>query len=247
MGKHLVCSDLHGQYDLWAQIKEDLQSDDTLFFLGDAIDRGPHGWKLLKELLTDRRVTFICGNHEDMMLQYFATSDNSKEEKLLHWMQNGGSETLQELAEDDFGNVTSTLMTIDSLPLVLTYTNPDNKIFILSHAGMTPQELKNGALTSDATEYSLLWDREHYLDAWHNNPTLDNVYVIHGHTPIPLMLQEFDSISLPTGRIFQWEENFPPLIYDNGHKINIDCGAFASGLTVVYNMDDGTSKVYQQS
>ena len=31
-------TDLHGQYELWRQIKEFCQPDDKLYFLGDASD-----------------------------------------------------------------------------------------------------------------------------------------------------------------------------------------------------------------
>ena len=61
-------SDLHGRYDLWEKIKSHLQENDVIYFLGDAIDRGPDGLKLMQELLTDKRVHYIIGNHEEMML-----------------------------------------------------------------------------------------------------------------------------------------------------------------------------------
>ena len=51
-----VTTDLHGNYDLWAQIKEFLQEDDTLIFLGDAMDRGSRGFEIFMELLNDERV-----------------------------------------------------------------------------------------------------------------------------------------------------------------------------------------------
>ena len=39
---HYVCGDIHGQYDDYIQILEqiDLKDDDTLYIIGDAIDRG---------------------------------------------------------------------------------------------------------------------------------------------------------------------------------------------------------------
>ena len=40
---HYVTTDLHGNGLLWRKIKEKLNIDDTLYFLGDAIDRGPDG------------------------------------------------------------------------------------------------------------------------------------------------------------------------------------------------------------
>ena len=61
MGRTFALSDLHGQWGLWQQIKQFLNQDDKLYFLGDAIDRGPKGYEIMKELLCDSRVTYIMG------------------------------------------------------------------------------------------------------------------------------------------------------------------------------------------
>ena len=44
-------SDIHGQRELFDQVMAEIGSDDTVYFLGDAIDRGPDGWNILKELM----------------------------------------------------------------------------------------------------------------------------------------------------------------------------------------------------
>ena len=63
------CSDLHGRYDIWRQIKSFLKPEDKLYYLGDAADRGPNGWKIIKELISDNRIIYIKGNHEDMLVK----------------------------------------------------------------------------------------------------------------------------------------------------------------------------------
>ena len=42
-------SDLHGRYDRYRQLldKLDLEEQDTLYVLGDALDRGPEGFRIL--------------------------------------------------------------------------------------------------------------------------------------------------------------------------------------------------------
>ena len=67
MNKVYAVSDLHGMYGLWEKIKNYIDETDTIYFLGDAADRGPHGIKIMKELFTDKRVKYILGNHEDIM------------------------------------------------------------------------------------------------------------------------------------------------------------------------------------
>ena len=62
-----ACSDLHGNYNLWKSIKNYLKNEDTLIFLGDAIDRGSDGLKILYEIMRRPNTIYLCGNHEYMM------------------------------------------------------------------------------------------------------------------------------------------------------------------------------------
>ena len=67
MNKTYAFTDLHGMYPLWEQIRDFCDESDKLIFLGDACDRGDDGLKIIKELLQDKRVTYIKGNHEDFL------------------------------------------------------------------------------------------------------------------------------------------------------------------------------------
>ena len=107
MNKTYAFTDLHGIYDLWAQIKDYCNETDTLYFLGDAADRGPDGLKIIKELLTDKRIKYLLGNHEEMMLDtiqcYLPNFDGSLDpmdtEEWI-WMQNGGYLTLEDFKQE---------------------------------------------------------------------------------------------------------------------------------------------------
>ena len=46
-----VFSDIHGQRVLFDKIMNRIGPNDKAFFLGDAIDRGPEGWQIFKELM----------------------------------------------------------------------------------------------------------------------------------------------------------------------------------------------------
>ena len=63
-----ACSDLHGDLNLWKQIKSFLKENDELYFLGDVIDRGEDGIEILKDMMNLLNVYFIIGNHEEMMI-----------------------------------------------------------------------------------------------------------------------------------------------------------------------------------
>ena len=61
-----VISDIHGEYDMFMDLLEkiSLQDSDTLYILGDILDRGPHPVKTLRKLMlillsSDFQVLFI--------------------------------------------------------------------------------------------------------------------------------------------------------------------------------------------
>ena len=74
-------SDLHGCYDKYTKLLERLHmtSDDSLYILGDIVDRGSGGMKILLDLI-DRKNVFSCrGNHDhcaQMLLRNFVLSND---------------------------------------------------------------------------------------------------------------------------------------------------------------------------
>ena len=66
-----VMSDIHGNIPRFESIMEqiDLQPEDTLYILGDVIDRYPNGIKLLRRVMAMPNIKMLLGNHEYMMLQ----------------------------------------------------------------------------------------------------------------------------------------------------------------------------------
>ena len=65
-----VLSDIHGQMRRFQSVMKqiNLQSEDTLYVLGDVIDRYPDGIKTLRQLMAMPNVKLLLGNHEFMML-----------------------------------------------------------------------------------------------------------------------------------------------------------------------------------
>ena len=86
-------SDIHGELDRWNEMLKLIQfSDtDTLYFLGDAIDRKQHGIEILQDIMRRPNVHMILGNHEQMMLDSF-WSNNTYDARRL-WKNNGGGST----------------------------------------------------------------------------------------------------------------------------------------------------------
>jgi len=61
-----VMSDLHGCYDKFQKILKVIHfsAEDTLYVLGDVLDRGPEGFKLLLNLAERSNGVCLMGNHE---------------------------------------------------------------------------------------------------------------------------------------------------------------------------------------
>ena len=172
MGNTYAVADLHGNLELWAGIRAFLEPDDKLFILGDIADRGPSGWTMLKQALEDPRVTYIRGNHDQMLLDAWRSDWMD-----THiWFWNGGYETYDALHQDAFHEVT--LVQLAKTKLYHCYENTKGQKIHLSHAGFTLME--NDEIPN---KEDLLWDREHIRDRcdwWPvENPT---DYVVHGHT-----------------------------------------------------------------
>lgn len=61
-------SDLHGCYDKYMKLLERLNktSDDSLYILGDIVDRGSEGIKILLDLINRKNVFSCRGNHDHL-------------------------------------------------------------------------------------------------------------------------------------------------------------------------------------
>ena len=113
-----VMSDLHGCFDKYKEMLSliDLVPRDTLYVLGDVIDRGPDGIKILQDMMFQPNVFPLLGNHEftssmclpwlmeEVTGQSLATLDETQLAALSEWIVNGGGPTLRrlkDLSQDD--------------------------------------------------------------------------------------------------------------------------------------------------
>lgn len=76
-----VCSDLHGEYPTYQTIVKKLKDKDKLYILGDVIDRGPDGIKILQDLMKKKNnnIEFLIGNHEYNMIKTLYFNDKKAE------------------------------------------------------------------------------------------------------------------------------------------------------------------------
>ena len=103
-----VIADIHGEYDAFEELlaKISFGDEDTLYILGDVLDRGPNPIKVMRKLMTMPNAICIAGNHEVMALECLEfllqeISDKAIEnldqvtlDKLGTWQYNGASNTI---------------------------------------------------------------------------------------------------------------------------------------------------------
>ena len=227
-----ACSDLHGMLRFYKAVKEMLKPEDVVYFLGDAGDRGPEPWECIKTILDDPQFIYIKGNHEDMLVQAMGKG-YGRQYNLLR--SNGGKQTYHEaMSEEDWAQWR---IRLNQLPDKALYTNAQGQDVYLSHAGFTPDLNIYGEVTWVWGE-DLIWSRDHFFDKWSDHEKFKNAVVVHGHTPIPYLLDEID----PACTMGEIEPGV--LWYANGKKCCIDCGAVFTGVFVLLDLDTWEEHVF---
>ena len=239
-------TDLHGNYNLWCQIKNYIDSKDDIervYCLGDCIDRGQDGYQILKEVLAHRKIIFIAGNHEEFLEQCVPAFMSDKYEDYDLWcVFNGGERTWEAICEDKVSEVCAIIQEIKCAPTHIELKSKDGKDIYLSHSGYNPYvEDETFRLRGKRVKDRYIWNRDHistpYDEEWFANYTGDfdwkNAYIIHGHTPVQYITGE-------------WRDNYVanPDLYDprvlhyaNGHKIDLDLCTIESNRAVLFNLD----------
>ena len=227
-----ACSDLHGNGIIWHDIQKYLKDNDTLYFLGDACDRGPDGWEIIKEMLADSRVIYLCGNHEDILYKRLQNPRVYKYANLHNI--NGGEPTWNSALKD--GEAYKVKEALASLPRYAEYTNADGLKIFMSHSGDTDIE----------DDYALIWDRNHYYSF---QSYIDCDIVIHGHTTIPHLIDDLidmNTFYIGTRRqidIPDWDGG--AYWYYNGHRCDIDCCTVKTNKAVLLNLDNFEETVFE--
>lgn len=227
--KHYAISDLHGNYDLWCVVKNYLKADDYLYCLGDCIDRGKNGIKILQDMQNLNNTTLILGNHEEMMLKYAKVSLQYKEIPTW-WYYNGGGPTFKTFMKLSKTEQENLLNYLKGCPLKVTYDNKKGQEIILCHAGFTPgRELEAEYRYRRENTSHLLWDRDHFEDYFNDEDAEDyfDTFVVFGHTPVDYLYSK-EKIA---------KEGYKVHTSAKGHKIDIDLGAVWSDTTCLLDLD----------
>ena len=221
-------SDLHGCLNAYQIVKKLLKPEDKVYFLGDAGDRGKHPWETIKAIARDPQFIYLKGNHEDML--YNALNDWFEDgylgDNYRHLVSNGGCVTFYDATNDDLPRDWASWLR--KLPTSAIYENELGETVYLSHAGFTPWVNIHSGNIVIPQDKKLIWDRDHYLEDFSEDWD-DNAIIVHGHTPIPILLEDLN--------ISQKEHIGGALWYANERKLCIDCGTVWTGECVLVNLD----------
>ncbi len=193
--KIFVISDIHGCFYKLTRLMEELSPDldgDTLIFLGDYIDRGTDSCRVIEYMLGLRdshpNVVFLKGNHEKMLLDFLAGTDQ------FLFLENGGDLTLAsyytryKVRNGEIFIPREHLNFFENLQL---YYETDDYLFV--HAGLRPSvPLKEQA------EEDLLWIREEFIYTEHDFGKM----IIFGHTPFLRPFVAYKKIGIDTGAAY---------------------------------------------
>lgn len=215
-----ACSDLHGCFEFYQKIADFIKLDDTVFVLGDCGDRGPQSWETIKAVYNHPQMSYLKGNHEDMLVKAMRHAIRSgknfgREYSLCR--SNGGENTFKGWLKETEEQRMFWYKTLDTLPLDNLYINKDGLKIYMNHSGVDEH----------GSEEEMLWSRDHFFH-W----TSDFDMIIHGHTPYPLLHKDlimYDKTPKELKVGAYW--------YEKNRKVNLDCGTVWTNFIALLDLD----------
>lgn len=173
--QNYVIGDVHGCRKTLVRLIEEkikVEPGDSIYFLGDYIDRGPDSKGVIDYIIELKskgiHVTCLLGNHEKMMVEsIYSKSEN------INWLINGGKQTLKSFGVDCAEKIPYKYYNFINSCL---YCIELEKYFLV-HAGFNFL-IENPLVDID----SMLWIRKFNVDI----RKIKNKKVIIGHVPSSL-------------------------------------------------------------
>lgn len=195
--------DIHGCFELLCDALERIDqdaADPVIVCVGDYVDRGEQSREVLQMLRDQSRAKpgrFIClkGNHEQMMLGFL---DNPAK-YAARWLGNGGLQTLASFQIGRQAGQTPTdlrdafIDTVDPGLIGWLRARPSHWIsgnVAVTHAGADP-----GLPIDMQADNRMIWGHPDFARL----PRRDGIWVVHGHTIVPIPQIEDGRIAIDTG------------------------------------------------
>lgn len=226
-----VMSDIHGDYERYCRMLQQIsfKDTDTLYILGDVIDRGTRGMEILKDMMMRPNVYPILGNHEYMasLCMKWLLKEVTKEsveqispgllQGLTEWMNVGGEASIAEfrrLSAEEREDIVEYLAKFTLYEEVKV----NGRAFVLVHAGLsnfTPERALDSYDLSELIFYKPNYDKVYFTDK----------YLVTGHVPTRV------AYAREQGKLVEEllpEELKDCIFYKNNHIV-IDCGCGFGG------------------
>ena len=207
-------SDLHGRYDLYMKMLEKINfcKTDKLYILGDLVDRGEEGMRIILDVAKRDNVIPLMGNHDYMALMILSSLARELRpgeaadlrELIDGWRFDGGMATYHEYKKLTPKEQKLALMTIDSFRHYAEVRIGERE-FVLCHGGI--RDYSDKRPLSDYTIEDLAFYREDYSKS---KFAKRGKYLITGHTPTAAIdgaeegkiYKTRDHIAIDSGAVF---------------------------------------------
>ncbi len=225
-----VISDIHGQYKSFKKMLKLISfgKDDTLYLLGDVIDRGDEGIKVLTEAMKMPNVHLFLGNHELLMLDALKNIEENKRgdrkdfDDMDLWLDpyNGGESTFEAYKTLQPKQKKEILTYLEN-SIVVKKIKIGRKKYHLSHAYVLPYDFEDELRYKDVPykeKWDVVWQSIFELSPNESPteifPNKKFTYIL-GHT----FTQRLDCMDSDGRGVVYYNKNF------KGYRIyNIDCG-----------------------
>jgi serine/threonine protein phosphatase 1 len=174
MQRVFAIGDIHGCCKTFRKLVFEeirITSSDTIYCIGDYIDRGPDSKGVIDLILELRKSGYqiytLRGNHEQLLLDSASGGENYD-----IWMVNGGRQTLASFGVNSYDELTEEYKTFFSQTEY--YIQTHTCIFV--HAGL---DFTSGDPFENTD--AMLWMRVTVVD----DSVLGERIIVHGHTPLP--------------------------------------------------------------
>lgn len=218
-------SDIHGEYDLFLKLLDKVRfsDSDTMYVLGDIIDKGSSSIKLVDFIRHKPNIKAILGNHEFIFLKFYDGLMRSAKsaDDIAEVLQK-----LQEYFPNDKEILSwETVDYIESLPFYI-----EDNDFICVHAGVETDE--NGVILPMKTQMPEVMVYSRNFKEKGFSLAAKNKTVLFGHTPCSYENGSGEFIKTPKVGITS-----PKTLADYA-KIRLDCGEFLTGVIGALRLED---------
>ena len=198
MGHTYVMSDIHGMAELFKRMLEQIRfsDEDTLYILGDMIDRGPDPAGILDFAMSHGNVIALKGNHEDGFVQWYESVGDKMRQRYYY-----NTYDVLEDCDETREKIPEYVCFMKSLPLYRK-VKAEGRRYLMAHAS--------------TEEILRIWKRKERL-LW-DTSLIDRQTGIPGYVSIVGHVPTFIIRGYPKEPASVWHS-------PNGRIIDVDCGA----------------------